>query len=315
MATSNSVDYSATGTNIVTEALELLGVIDPGIGVSTNDQTSCLRTLNYLLKQWSGNFDFAPGLKVFNRKRGYVFLQKAQSVYSLGPSGDNATLSYVGTTFRVAGVAANTTLELTSTTGMMAADFIGIELDSGSIQWTTISSVTDADTLVIPAPGLTSAVAVGRKVFAYTTKLIRPLYIEAAVLRDTNAKDTPINPMSMMYYESLSSKTDDADPNYYLYENSLTNGKLYFDYEPLDVTKVVRITFMAPTEDIDAIANDIAMPQEWFSPVAIGLAKQVAPKFGVNWTPDKELLYKEALMIARSAYAENSEYYFQPGLE
>lgn len=315
MATSGSTDYSATASNVITEALELIGVLDPGVAVTSADETSCLRTLNLMVKQWSGNFDFAPGLKAFCRKRGYVFLQSGQSSYSIGPSGDNASLSYVTTTMRIAGTGTDTTLEVTSTTGMTAADKIGIELDSGSIQWTTISSVTDSDTLVIPATGLTSAVAAGNRIFAYTTKLLRPLYIESAVLRDTTGNDSPLYPMTSGFYESITSKGEDAEPAFYLYENTLTNGRLQLDAEPDDVTKVVRLTFMAPVEDLDAVANDIAYPQEWLAAVSIGLAKRVASKFGANWTPALESQYVESLSMARSAYAGTCEDYFQPGLD
>ena len=246
MATSGTFTYSATAAQAIQEALEILGVLESGRTPTTADQTSCLTTLNMMVKQWSGNFDFAPGLKAFQRKRGYVFPQKNQGSYSLGPSGDNATLTYVTTTMRVAGTATNTTLEVTSTTGMTAADKIGILLDSGTIQWTTISSVTDSDTLVIPASGLTSAAAAGNRIFAYTTKLMRPIYVENAVLRDTDGNDSELFPMLVDYYEALPAKSSDSDPGFYLYENSITNGTLYLDYQPSDVTKVMRITFMTP---------------------------------------------------------------------
>ena len=314
MATSGTYTYSATAAQAIQEALEILGVLESGRTPTTADQTSCLTTLNMMVKQWSGNFDFAPGLKAFARKRGYIFPQKNQGSYSLGPTGDNASLSYVTTTMRVAGTATATILEVTSTTGMTAADKIGILLDSGTIQWTTISSVTDSDTLVIPASGLTSAAAAGNRIFAYTTKLMRPLYIESAALRDTDGNDSEMFPV-VDYYESLPAKSTDSDPGFYLYENSLTNGTLFLDYEPSDMTKVIRITFMAPAENYDAVANDIAYPQEWLAAVSIGLAKRVAPKFKVAWSNELESNYTEALRIARTSYAETSEEYFQPGLE
>ncbi len=315
MATSGSTDYSATATNVLTEALEILQVIQSGGSIVSADETSLLRTLNMMLKQWSANFDFAPGLKVFNRKRGYLFLQQGQSAYSLGPSGDNSSLSYVSTTMRVAGIATDTTLEITSSTGMTAADKIGIELDSGAIQWTTISVVTDGDTVTIPASGLTGAAAAGNRVFAYTTKIQRPLLIESASIRNTDGEDSPMWPMSLGYYESIASKADDSTPAYYDYENSLTNGRLQLDCEPDDVTKVVRLVFMLPTEDIDAVANDIALPQEWLLPVAHGLAKLSASKFGKQWLPQDESNFTAALAMARSSYAETSDDYFQPGLD
>ena len=315
MATSGSFDFSCTASDVITEALESIGVLADGATVTTNDQTSLLRTLNMMVKQWSGNLDFAPGLKAFSRKVGYVFLQKNQGSYSLGPSGDNATLSYVSTTMRIAGTATATTLEITSSTGMTAADKIGIELDSGTIQWTTISSVTDSDTIVIPASGLTSAVAAGNRIFAYTTKLIRPLYIETAVLRDTDGNDTPMFPMSFPEYEQISSKAADGMPLRYQYDNTLTNGTLKLDIEPSDVTYVMRVNFMAPAEDYDAVANDIAYPQEWFLPLSLGLGKLSGPKFGAKWTPLLESNFTDALRMAQSSYAETTDVYFQPGID
>jgi len=314
MATSLSYDYSVTAADILTEALQFNGVLASGETISSDDSTSCLRTFNMMVKQWSGNIDFAPGLKAFSRKHGYLFLQQAQSVYSIGPSGDNASLTYVTTTMRVNAATSATTLELTSTTGMTAADKIGIELDSGLIFWTTISSVTDSDTLVITT-GLSGASSVGTRIFTYTTKLMRPLYIENAVVRDVDTNDTPLTPMTLEYYEYLSNKTSDAYPTYYRYDNTLTNGTFYIDVEPSSVKNVIRLTFMTPAEDYDLTTNDIAFPQEWYLPLAIGLSKLVSPKFSLPWTPDKEDAFQSALSIARTSYAETTDMYFQPGLE
>lgn len=313
MATSGSYDFSVTASTVITEALEQIGILSNGGTVDSNDETSLLRTLNMMVKQWSGNFDFAPGLKAFSRKTGFVFLQKNTGSYSLGTG--NASLSYVSTTMRIAGVTNDTTLEITSSTGMTAADYIGIELDSGSIQWTTIGSVTDGDTIVISA-GLTSAAAVGNRIFTYTAKLPRPLYIESVQVRDTSSVDTPIYEMTRGYYDSIGSKGTDAFPSYYLYENTLTNGTLYLDAEPSDVTNVLRIVFYVPAEDYDAVANDIAYPQEWYLPLALGLAKLAAGKFNsALWTDLHESNLTSALAIARSSYAENTDVYFQPEAE
>lgn len=315
MATSGSFNYSATALSIVTEALEFNGVSHVGQTIDSNDLATCLRSLNLMAKQWSGNFDFAPGLKAFSRKTGYLFLQDGQGIYELGPTGDHASLTYTTTTMRIAGITTDTTLEVTSTTGMTAADNIGIELDSGAIFWTTISSITDGDTLVIPATGLTGASAAGKRIFSYTTKLIRPLYIESALIRDEDGNDSNLYPMTRGYYEALSVKTTESQASYYLYENTLTDGTLTLDAYPDTVKDVIRLVFMAPAEDYDTQTDDIAFPQEWYLPLAVGLAKITAPKFGQAWTPDKEDIYQNALMIARTSYAETSDIYFQPGIE
>jgi hypothetical protein len=58
-------------------------------------------------------------------------------------------ISRVDTTIRVQANATNVNIEVVATTGMLAADIVGIILDNGTTHWTTVSSVTDADTVVI----------------------------------------------------------------------------------------------------------------------------------------------------------------------
>jgi len=50
MAFSTTSDHLQTGTQIVTEAMEICGVLEAGGTISTDDQTSVLRTLNNLIK-------------------------------------------------------------------------------------------------------------------------------------------------------------------------------------------------------------------------------------------------------------------------
>ena len=314
MATSGTYNYLVTASDVLTESLEMLGVLAPGESITSDDQTSCLRSLNMMVKQWSGNFDFAPGLKAFSKKHAYMFLQNNQTVYSLGPSGDPATLSYHTTTITTAGIASDTTLHLTDTTGMTAADKIGILLDSGVIQWTTILTVPGSTSVTIAS--LTSAAAVGNRVFTYTTILQRPLYIEDAVLRDTNTIDTTIYPMSQNEYENISNKFAAGNPSRYLLDNTITNATLSLDLAPNDLTYVVRMAIILPAENYDLVTNDIAYPQEWYSALACGLAKRVASKFGKNlWTQALQDDYQEALSIARTSYAETTDVYFQPGID
>ncbi len=55
MAFSSTADHIQTGTNIVTEALEILGALQSGGTIDSNDQTSALRSLNNILKAWSAD--------------------------------------------------------------------------------------------------------------------------------------------------------------------------------------------------------------------------------------------------------------------
>jgi len=52
MATSGSIDFATTRDDIITEALEQLGVLGEGESPSAAQLTSCSRTLNMMLKAW-----------------------------------------------------------------------------------------------------------------------------------------------------------------------------------------------------------------------------------------------------------------------
>src|SRR6185295_3774660 len=104
-------------------------------------------------KQWQGKADFGANLKVWSRKTAYLFLQKGQSVYSVGPSGDNWTGAYSSTTLSASKVASATSVSLTAAIGANA-DAVGIVLDDGTIGWSTISSGGGTTTLTLPANSL-----------------------------------------------------------------------------------------------------------------------------------------------------------------
>jgi hypothetical protein len=80
------------------------------------------------------------------------------------------------TTIRVQANAGDTNIAVASTAGMSAGDIIGITLDDGTIQWSTISSITDAQTLVTAA-GITAgrSAPVGSMVYTYRFKAMANL--------------------------------------------------------------------------------------------------------------------------------------------
>lgn len=315
MAASGSYDYTVTAEDIITAAMQDIGAVDPGESITTEERASCLRTLNFLVKQWQGQSDFAPGLKTWTRKRAYVFLQKGQSAYNLGPSGDHAALSYVTTTLTANAAQGASTITVAAITGMATTYAIGVQLNSGALQWTTINGAPSGSTVTLTAT-LTGAANSGNRVFVYQTKLQqRPLDVLTAVLRDSASQDTALDMMTFDEYEALGDKTADGDPSAVLYEAQLTNGALTLDQEPDDVTKVVRLVFLSPVDDLDSSTNDLVYPQVWFAALEWGLAKRIAPSFQKPWGQDKQDIYQEALAIARNADPETSNLCFEPGLD
>jgi hypothetical protein len=312
MPSSNSVDYSVNANDVIEDALANIGEVAAGEPVSSEDAAFCLGKLQRLVKQWQGSADYAPGLKMWSRKRAYVFLQKDQSAYSLGPTGDHASATYYSTTLDAAELAGQTIISVTSTANMTAADNIGIVLASGAIHWSTIASFVANDTVTIDV-ALPSGALNGARVFWYTTKMRRPVEILTAVLRDTDDNDRPLSKLVLQQYEALASKSAAGTPGSWYYESQLTNGVMYLDITPEDATKVVRVVFLSPIEDFDALTDTADVPQQWYRPLGYQLSFDIAPAYGRTVTPELKMLRDESLLIARNADPDNTTVFFEPG--
>jgi hypothetical protein len=313
VATSGSVNFSVTRNDIIYGAMRQIGALGTGETPTSNEIDDSAQALNMLVKQWQGIQDFAPGLKVWSRKRATLFMTDGDVEFDLGPSGDHWTASYVETTISVAEAAGQTAISVTSETGISASDYILIEQDDGTFHESTVASVGP---LTINA-ALAGAAAAGRKVFAYTTKARRPLKILTAVVRDANGIDTPITEITLEEYEAIGDKSTADGPLMYLYEQQLTNGVLYLDSATDNILKKLRVVYLSPIEDFDALTDEPDYPQEWFRALKFGLAVDLWPEFkGTADIPSAlKVLRDEAVSMAQRAYPARSVQFFQPGLD
>jgi hypothetical protein len=297
MATSGSYNFSVSRNDICYASLRVVGALASGETPEASELTEAIQALNMMVKSWQGS-----GLEVWAAKRATLFLQLNQSEYALGPSGDHATHSYVETAIRVAGIATDTTIEVDSTTGMTVADNVGIVLDSGSIHWTTIATIPDADTITI-ATGLPSGVAVDKAVYAYTSKIPRPVRIIQAFTRNTSDQDYTVYPWHRDEHWSMYDKTLISPPTRYFYEAHIPNGTLYTNYRPLDVTETLELVYHRPFEDFDAAGDEPDFPQEWFEALKYGLALRLAPEYG-RMSQDLVMLAEASKANAEAAYRD-----------
>lgn len=324
MATSGSFDYSVTAADIIQSALEDIGRLQPNESVTSSDSTLCLKRLNFIVKQLQGNADMAQGLKVWTRQRVKLMLAKGQQAYTIGPaSTDSRASTAVGITTLSAAVAAGqTVLSITSNTDttsypgttitMTASDFVGIELDDGTIQWTTISG-TPAATMTV-AVALTSAAAAGNYVYWFTSRAQRFPVLEYAVLRNSDSIDVTLDVYTdVQQYEALPDKTADGDPVSILVEPLRLNTRITTDFQPNDVTKQIIMTVLYPAEDYDATTNDIAFPQEWFKRLEWELALAICPAFEIKWTQEMQANYAQATAISNQVNPETTSAHFEPG--
>ncbi len=302
MATSGSANYSVNRTDLIHSALRVVGATATGQTPSAEDYADANMALNMMVKNWHGK-----GIQLFSQKRATLFMQKNDSDYSLGPTGDHGTHSYTQTTMRVAAAASATTLEVTSTTGMAAADYIGIVLDSGSVHWTTVSSVTDSDTVVITS-GLASAAAAARKVWFYRTKMYRPIDILECFYRDTNGLDYPVRRLTRSeYWEGSFDKNVDSNIVAYYYDPQFPNGVLYTKYQTNDVNITLELVYRKPFEDFDSPTDEPDFPYEWFEALKFGLAMRLAPEYGMKFIEFAPLA-EESFRNAFNVYTDSPRY-------
>ena len=306
MATSGTTSYSVTELDVITTAMQDAGIIGAAdTTINSDDYDVARRKLNMLIKQWASQIDFAPGLKMWTRRRGFLFLQSNQVAYSLGPSGDEcAADSYVTSTLASSASGGAGTVTLVSATGFAASMRIGVLLDSGAFQWTTINGAPAGAVVTLTAT-LTGAASAGARVFAYTSKVQRPFEIITASLHDTAGTDTTMLASSILEdYEAIMTKTADGTPQSLYFEAQRTNAKVYLDCQPSDLTDVIRFVYYAYIEDMSATTNDVDMPAEWFRPLAAQLTIDLCPAFGRSVTPEMKFARDEALTIAKNAYPE-----------
>lgn len=326
MATSSSWDYGLTAANIIDMALESIGVLAAGATVVAADQTMALRRLNVIAKAFQGRADGSPGLKYHTRQRVTLFLAKGQQTYLIGPASTDAraTTRYGRTTIDAAeasgqtviSVAAtsDTTTEPGTTITATASDICGVEQDDGTIHWSTVASISAGDTITLDN-ATTAGAAVGNYVWYFTSRAQRLIHVESVVLRDENYRDTPLHVFrtASEYDAGVPDKYADGTPGAILIEPLRIATRVVLDSQPTDVTDTIVITGWYPSEDYDAVANDIAYPQEAFRFLAWELAFEIHPAFGATWTPVMERLRQEARQMYMNLNPEVSDLYFCPG--
>lgn len=310
MATSQSTNFTNTKNEIIADAYSILNVYGADEVVSAEDSALASRILNRMTKAWQ-----ATGVHLWKKETAIVFLQKDQIEYSLkSTSTDHATLSYVETTLSADEAIAQTTLSVTSSSGMTAADYIGIENEDGELQWSTINNVPDSTSVVIDDP-LTTACESSAVVYAYTTKLDEPFNIYSAVRESSGAIDTPMNYLSYEAYFQLPNKTSSSTPVSYSYDRQLGDGIIRVWPAPDDVEYIMKINISAKVQDFDSAANTPDFPQEWYEALILNLAMKLAPAFGKTTAAQYQFLKQQAdnaLMEASSFDNEQGSLYFQP---
>lgn len=308
MATSGTVTYNETTTNIVTDALVICGAIEEGESASAAAMQGGIRQLNRLVKSWQKKTTF------WTRREAYLFLSKGQYRYKIGPNSTDHTAEIgdaVRTELSADAASGAGSISVDSTTGIAVSDNIGVVLDDGTIDWFTVSAIPGAITL---SGTLSGAASEDNQVFAYTNKIDRPLAVIDAQLTDEEDYDTPIIVFSHEEYQQTPNKTGTGRPNQLYYQAEIPDGYAYVWQAPDDSVYRVRMTCKFPVEDFVNSADNPDFPQEALDALTWNLADRLGVSYG---TPPQTMqmisqraagLYIDMMMQDQ----ESESVFFQP---
>ncbi len=295
---------------LITQAYRILGSLRTG-GVATPDEIAdAALSLNMMLKAWQ-----AYGLQLWVIKKATLIPKQFSGRYDLGPGGAHVSLEMTKTTLRVDTLAGSNTLDVESTAGMLVNDNIGIVQIDGFFHWTTITSITNINEVVISTP-LASDTLQGKAVYFYTEKIDRPHELLEVYRRDyDNAIDVPLIRLSRTDFYTLSSKETEGTPVNFYYDPQLgvSGLEVWPTAGAIFTADSVFILFVKkPFSTMDNANDDFEIPEEWYEAITYGLAERLAPMIGYP-LGDRQFLKMEAqtyLDLALSFDVEHTDVTF-----
>lgn len=308
MATSGSISYNENMAQIIGDAYALINVFQPDEPIPNSDYQYAVRQLNRMVKHWQ-----TQDIHIWTKSEATLFLTLNQGEYTF--PGARATESYVETELSADEASGQTTLSVTSSSGMTVNDQIGILLDSGALFWSTISAIPNSTSVTI-ASALTGDAASGNVVYSYTTAINRPLRILSGRRNSDNEQDTPLFYYAYQDYQNLPNKTTAQGPTTTIsYKPLRVTGILYLWPVPTDLTDKIKFTYIRALEDMEAALNEPDFPTEWLMPISMQLAVLLSHRVGRRANIDRLKMEADLALEAVKSYDnEPASLYFQPAM-
>lgn len=283
MTTSGVAVFSVTMNDLIYGSFQLAEIIASGDILSADDYDLAKTTLNMMVKTLQ-----VRGFGLWLNQAVTLPLAANKQSYLLGPTGDHCSANMGSTSIATAALLGASTIVVGSITGITSGQYIGIELDNGTIQWTTVNGAPSGVTVTLTNV-LTAAAAVSNVVFFYTTKINRPLEVIEARLQDVNNIETPLSVVGLQEYRDLPIKASIGKGNQVSYDPQLTNGVLYVWSVDPDVADRIVMTVKRPVEDFVNPNDNPDFPIEWAEALEGGLAERLGHKFHVPAQKKAEL--------------------------
>lgn len=227
-------------------------------------------------------------------------------------TGPNATTVYSTKTYKTISSIAISGAGTGSISIGQVGDHIGIELDSGAMQWTYIGAALSTTTTLVDA--LSGTVAVDNHVYVYSNKVQRPVEVIEARRRNSDDKDIPLGILSRDQYMALSDKTSEGPPNSIYYDAQVTNGVVRVWLEPNDMKDRIYMTIKRLIADFDSSSDDADFPPEGLEALKFNLAIRLAPEYGKKVSPEVIFLANSTKAALEAVDRENVSVFFKVDL-
>lgn len=276
--TSNIATYCVTRDQIIRSALRVCGVISDSGVPSSDDYTSVSEALNMLVKALATR----PGQRLWTIREMAIPMVANNGRYLLRGTAasivDSITITNAG-----AGYATAPTVTFSGGGGSGAAGY-AVLAGGTVIQVVT----TNPGTGYITAPTITFSGGTPTTAATATANIRRqterPLRVLQAFARyDATGYDTPMLVYSTAEYNALPDKTTTKGAiNIVSYDPQLPHGVLSVYPIPTDASRTVHIIGQWPIEDLNASADVLDFPREWYRALKWALADEIALDYGVS---------------------------------
>jgi len=273
-----SVTFTQTRNELILDSFQLLGVYGIGRTVSSEDMSFAANMLNKMVKAWG-----TKGLHLFAKEEAVLYVTPGTPSYLLGSTAKAANASEeIMTQLNGALATSSTALVVDSTTGMLAADVIGVVLTDKTIHWTTIASVGSATTITLTT-GIVSGASDNAYVYTYTTALTRPLRVldmRARTNIGADVSDRWVQEVAYQDYMQYSDKNQPSFPSQFNYKPGKSSGVLYLFPCPSDGAERMMFTYERVVDDLNNASDSFDFPPEWLEALTYQLAVRLARPFG-----------------------------------
>lgn len=147
-----------------------------------------------------------------------------------------------------------------------------------------------------------------------TINIDAPLKITQAWRNQGSSVNVPMNIYTDYNYNLLPQNNNSGPPINLYYQPKNQTGQINLWPIPDDSTTTITVRYQRPFEDMTSATDDFDFPSYWTEAIIYGLAKRLAPEFGVP-LQDRILLAQEAKEFKDEALSfgtEEGSLYLQP---